>query len=103
MATRIGAVTWYIDSSISACIHSCMIIHVSLNYIVSNKLKSSLNGSQIIFWNLHCLFIMNVLIHVSWNIVDLRKQFKGDNFVCTTNSSWSVYIIVSHLHVYLQS
>lgn len=104
MATRIGAVTWYIDSSISACIHSCMIIHVSLNYIVSNKLKSSLNGSQIIFWNLHCLFIMNVLIHVSWNIVDvrfivvqlLRKQFKGDNFVCTTNSSWSVYIIVSH-------
>lgn len=73
MATRIGAVTWYIDSSISACIHSCMIIiHVSLNYIVSNKLKSSLNGSQIIFWNLHCLFIMNVLIHVSWNIVDVR-------------------------------
>lgn len=71
MATRIGAVTWYIDSSISACIHSCMIIHVSLNYIVSNKLKSSLNGSQIIFWNLHCLFIMNVLIHVSWNIVDV--------------------------------
>lgn len=52
--------------------HAFMYNNTCIAELYCNKLKSSLNGSQIIFWNLHCLFIMNVLIHVSWNIVDVR-------------------------------